>query len=490
MLVNDIHKASWLASLYKYGKWYFISSFVTKGLGLILLPIYVKNLSTNEYGLLQSLNSIAVFLPIILSCSLDSAFGRFYHDYKNNHSELKKLFSSIYWFVLIFAVFVLFIIFSTSGFWIPQFLKIPVFPLVYLAFIPALFNQLAQLGRTFLEQSLQTKNITALDISSALINGGISVLLLVVFHLGIFSILTGVACAALFLVSYYSFIFIKKDLLGFVFDKRILWDSLKYSLPLMPAMAGSWISSLSDRLVIAKYVGLSSVGLYSFAYQMASIMYIVGDAITRVLGPIMMSGLVGDITQTKNRMTIFSFIIWSLMLIINFALYLFSGEIVAVLGTPSYYEVSIYIPILAFGYILGIQQRFPTQVISFHKKTWIISLGCILMACVNLILNLIFVPKYGYTMAIYNNIISNVFYVSWSFIFANHYEHIRYKWNKMILVFLIYVLMILIARHYIVSLNISVWSILLKLLMLGVSGVLIISVDKDVVKWLYLKYKK
>lgn len=79
---DAIHKGSWLRTIFRYGKWYLLSSLFTKGIGVILLPLYTNNLSTTEYGTLQTLNSIAALLPIILSCSLDSAFGRFFHDYK------------------------------------------------------------------------------------------------------------------------------------------------------------------------------------------------------------------------------------------------------------------------------------------------------------------------------------------------------------------------------------------------------------------------
>ena len=73
---QSIHKERWSSSIVKYGKWYLLSSFITKGLGILLLPIYTKYLSPDEYGILQGLNSVANFLPFILSLSLDAAFGR------------------------------------------------------------------------------------------------------------------------------------------------------------------------------------------------------------------------------------------------------------------------------------------------------------------------------------------------------------------------------------------------------------------------------
>lgn len=69
----------------------------------------------------------------------------------------------------------------------------------------------------------------------------------------------------------------------------------------MPSVASTWIASVSDRLVIAKYVDLSSVAMYSFAFQISSMVYIIGDAVTRVISPVIMSGLVQDKQSTHQK---------------------------------------------------------------------------------------------------------------------------------------------------------------------------------------------
>ena len=236
---DAIHKGSWLRTIFRYGKWYLLSSLFTKGIGVILLPLYTNNLSTTEYGTLQTLNSIAALLPIILSCSLDSAFGRFFHDYKYDKNKLQKLFSSIYCFVLLYGSFILIIAFSTSSLWCADLLNIPMFPYVYLSFATALLNQLAVLGRTFLEQSLETKAITLLDFVFAFINASVSIFLLLYLQYGIKSILIGALCASLFLHIYYYIYFRKKKILNFSISFSILKVALVYSVPLMPSVAST-----------------------------------------------------------------------------------------------------------------------------------------------------------------------------------------------------------------------------------------------------------
>lgn len=467
---QSIHKERWSSSIVKYGKWYLLSSFITKGLGILLLPIYTKYLSPDEYGILQGLNSVANFLPFILSLSLDAAFGRYFHEDKTDFKRLQVLYSTVYWFVLVYGIVLLIGVFATSKFWLTDLLEVPVFPYAYLSFIPALLNQLAILGRTFLQQALETKKSTTLDIVSTLLNAGVSVLLLVAFNMGVISRLLGIFAGALFLFVYYHIYFTRLRLLVYTFSWSVLGKCLKYSIPMLPAMAGSWISSMSDRLVIAKYCTLDSVGLYSLAFQLGQLLYIFGDAITRVISPIIMSGLVYDKENTKVKVSSSAYLILLIMLFGEVLLFLFSEEFITVFADERYFESALFIPIFGFNYVLGMQQRFPTQIISYKKKTWVISAGCILSACVNLGLNFLFVPKYGYVFAVWASVASNLFYCIWSFIWGQRFEKIDYHFGRYIVAFVIF--LVLIAAAIMVKKpfdSISVQSISAKLLLSIVS---------------------
>lgn len=439
MLENTkIHNEGWSKSVVKYGKWYLLSSFITKGLGILLLPIYTKYLSPDEYGILQGLNSVANFLPFILSLSLDAAFGRYFHEDKVDFKRLQVLYSTVYWFVFVYGVVLLLGIFATSQFWLTDLLEVPVFPYAYLSFIPALLNQLALLGRTFLQQSLETKKSTMLDVTSTIINAGVSVLLLVAFNMGVISRLLGIFAGALFLFLYYHVYFRKIELLIYTFSWPTLVRCLKYSIPMLPAMAGSWISSMSDRLVIAKYCTLASVGLYSLAFQLGQLLYILGDAITRVLGPMMMSGLVYDKENTRKKISNTAYFIFLIMLFGEIMLYLFAEEFITVFADERYFESALFIPVFGFNYVLGMQQRFPTSIISYKNKTWIISAGCILSACVNLGLNILFVPKLGYEFAVWASVASNLTYCIWTFIWGQKLERVDYKFGRYAIAFIVF----------------------------------------------------
>lgn len=468
---NEIHNKRWGASIAKYGIWYLLSSIITKGLGIILLPVYTKYLTPDDYGLLQTLNSVAAFLPFVLSLSLDSAFARYYHEVKYDKNKMALLYSTVYWFVFLYGSVILIITFLSADYWLEDFLTVSVFPYAYLVFIPVLLNQLALLGRTFLQQALETKKSTILDICSTLLNAGLSVLLLVCFNLGVMSRLLGIALGSVFLFVFYHFYFLKNGLLRFCFSKECLLKCLSYSLPMLPAMAGSWISSMSDRLVIAKYCSMASVGLYSLAFQLGQILYLVGDAITRVVGPLIMSGLISDSENTKSKIANSAYQIFVLMLFANLCLFVFADEIIKIFADEAYYGAALFIPLFGFNYVLGMQQRYPVSIISFKKKTWIISAGCILMACLNLALNLAFVPSYGYEFSVWASVAANLFYCIWSFVWGQRFEVINYKFKQSVFALIVFLIVVFASYYTLNLLAISgIKLLLIKILVITIFG--------------------
>lgn len=434
---RGIHQKNWLSSIFTHGKWYMLSSLLSKGINIFVLRIYTEYLTPSDYGILDTLNAVALLLPFFISLYLDSAFGRFFHDYKHDREKLKQLFSTLFIFISVFGSLAVIVILISSRFWVTDLLSIPLYPYVFLAFIPPLFYQLGNLGLVFLRQSLLSKNTTLVEIGSVLINVSIAIPLLVLWDFGVLAKLWGSFIAAIGLFLFYFIFFIKKGLLSFSFNVSMLKESLLYSIPLFPIVIGSWIAGLSDRLVIANYSSLDAVGLYSVGFTIGKLMYIFQDAITQVTGPITMSGLIADKEATKAKIAQVSFYIWSVMLYINVGMFLFSDELISIFAGTAYREAQIVIPIVAFSYVFGSQQRIFSTIIAFHKKNWVISSGGIIQAVTNLGLNIIFVPIYGYVAAAFTTLITMIVYTSWIYFFANKYESINLSMKRFANVFFI-----------------------------------------------------
>lgn len=462
-----IHKGSWLKTILKHGKWYMFSSLLTKGIGFFLLPIYAKYLTTEDYGILTSLNSLTRLLPIFISLYLDSAFGRFFHDIKDNKKQLRELYSTIFWFVLSWGSIIVLISIIISFFWFEKVFNLDAIPLIFFLFLTPLFSQLVTLGIVFLRQELKSKITTILEFFLALVGGGTTVVFLVIFDWGVSSKIFGAFIASFIILCFLVFYFIKSNVLVFTFDFKILKKSLIFSIPLIPNIAGGWIAGLSDRLVIAAYDGFDSTGVYGFAAQIALILYVIQDAMTQVQGPISISGLISDKERTLQNILKSSYFMWSFMLLVCFGSYLFSKEFVIIIGRNRFIDSYRYIPILGMAYVISTQNRIFTSIIVFYKKNWIISSAGITSAILNLLLNIILVPRFGAISAAYATIGSTFSYVCWILFWANKLEPMRIRFRYYIVPIIIFLGLIYISSNIITSKEVSLGIFFIKLLILS-----------------------
>ena len=432
---SRIHEGSWLSTVATTGKWYLLASILSRGLGVFLLPLYTSYLTTADYGLLSTIESIALLLPLVISLSLESAIGRFYHDYHDDKEGMSLLFSTIFWFVAVVGAIGIGLTLASAIFWAQDVLTVPRFPLLVIAFVPVLFVQLGKLGISFLQQSLAAKTVGVIQVLSSLLKFATVFPLLAIFALGVQGVLIAAAVAAISTFLLITHQMIKYQVLTWSFDKNVLRQALLYSLPLVPGLATTWINSISDRLIIAKYDSLEGAGLYAFAFQIGLILYLVGDAISRVLAPLAISGLKHDIETTKKNIITTSLQLLSLMSVLAIGGMLFSRELTTILGSEAYHQSAAILPLILLPNIWSLQYRFFSNVIKFHKVTWYLTLASVLSATVNLIVNLLFVEQYGYLIGPISTMISSLVYFSVLYICSERLIHIPYDKRRSFVIF-------------------------------------------------------
>jgi O-antigen/teichoic acid export membrane protein len=403
---------SWLNIVISKGKWYVVSSLFTKGLSIIMLPIYTRFLGPKDFGVINVINSITQFLPIIISLYIDAAFGRFIHDYNDSRHDVMSLFSTVYWFSTIYGLLALFV--SLFIIYKYHFINFEIsFGYLAIASITTLLVQIGQLGFIYLRQSLETKKTTSIEVVTAIVSVVITYPLLAYMQIGVLAkLLAGLFCSLL-IFCYYTYYFVSSGMLAFNFNMNVLKTNLKYSLPLLPNLVGGWISGMSDRLFLAEYSSLENVGIFSLASTLSTILYVIQDAVTQVTGPVIVSGLINQKEESLKKIQSISLSLWLIMLFFELGLILFSPEIILILTNKNFIDAANIIGICGFVYVVSTQYRIYMSILSYMKMTWVISTAGILMAFVSLILNYFYIPIYGIYAAAASSLISTICYTFW-----------------------------------------------------------------------------
>lgn len=395
---------------------YSIGNTITKLSGVILIPLYLKYINEDEFGVVTLFETIFQFILILSGWGVKGGFTRWYHEMKSR-LEKKQLFFTAWSFnfftslisVLITGIALYFfsdVIFqySIGTSTLFYFLAGTLFRLLY--DVP--FYQLKLEQRAIQQTIWTTLNIVLLlgftfyflEVKGAGIKGIYQAQMLA-------HVITMLAMLPMMVAN-------MKPL----FLKGILKEMIYYGLPLAISNILTTVLTLSDRHIINQYQNLGEVAGYSMAFKVANLlqMVVVASLITSYSNYFFKTLHNSDSMAFFRKFTNLYIV---LLTIGGLGIVLFSPEIVYVVSMGSdFFQASVFlVPVLIVGLIFsGLRQLF-TLPLNKHKKTRLISFILVLSAVINIAANFLLVPKYGKTGASVSTLFSQLFALLW-FIYA------------------------------------------------------------------------
>ena len=223
------------------------------------------------------------------------------------------------------------------------------------------------------------------------------------------SLIIGLIIIAKVIALFFGSSFLRRKPLGpFTVDPKTFKDILLYSWPFFFAFSSGYISDWFDLFVIKYFLTLKDVGLYQVAYQGMSSIGLLLMAVTTVTFPIITALKISereeDIKRYLTRITPQMVLMISLILTLLMLLatpktigFIFGGDF-----TKSTFPLLTLMLCNAF---MGISVIY-SSVLASYDLTKGITLISIVMAAINLALDILFVPKIGMMGAAIATVIS------------------------------------------------------------------------------------
>jgi len=377
--------------------------------GFISIPIITRIFSPKDYGN-YSLAMAAVMVLTTLGGWLPMAIIRFYPAYERDKkldlfygNILKLTFISLLLITFTFLIFIFSIKTHISS-------KLYLLMLIGICVFIAIdiFNVLQH----FLRSKRQVDWYSGFAIWKSVMGFGFGIALIVFLKLGIESLLWGIILSIFFVIPFLwrkatGNISIICSKLNLSFVKSLA----NYSFPLAIANLAAWILSLSDRYILEFFQGTKEVGIYSASYDIASRSIMLITALFLLAsGPISIHIWEKEGKEKSagfvNKVTRYYLIVCVPAII---GLSVLSKPILKIMAGEQYFEGYKIIPFVTLGVLfLGLQQRFQAGFI-FYKKTGYITLSIVVSGLLNIFLNFIFIPKYGYFAAAVTTLVSYAF---------------------------------------------------------------------------------
>ena len=375
-------------------------------IGALTIPVLTNVLSVSEYGVLNVFMSYVSICSVILLFNVHSAVGRYYYEEKNNFNKFLGTTLILSVVMLIFFSIIFFFwhieISVFSGFSYKY--QIFIFLLVIFAVGEGVFRQIFQ-------AKLKSGFLSVINVIKAL-----SILILTV--LIIFFIqdekYVGPVYARLIVggILFFYALYILRDTIDLVFHTEHVKYIVNYSVPLIPYALSSIILAQFDRVMVNYYEGPESAGLYSFAYNIGFLISLVITALNSSFYP-KFFGYYNKQEYHQHDQEITG--LHNFLLIASLFLILFGKEIGLILAPSEFNESLNVIPVVVISYVFYSLFVIYNRNIDFSKKTYYSSAILLLAGSVNVLLNIYFIPKYGFIAAAYTTLVSYIllFLLSW-----------------------------------------------------------------------------
>lgn len=374
-----------------------------KAAGLVLVLVYTRFLTPSDYGVVSLAESIAMVPGFIWGLGITAALRRLYFEHLDRPgvllayvgTVLRSTNVAIVLGLLLSIVFLPWLLFRAH-------FAVAFYPYVLLALGAAACNSLTDFRLALYQTEQQPREHTVL---SAVIFGAIgcaTLVFVVIARGGATGLLAGKLIGSA--IGAVASLFLLRKWLPGRWELRHLRETLSLSLPLVPHQLMAMILLIADRFILQRYVSLSQIGIYSLAYALGMVMYLVSLSLGQAWSPLFF-----DTARSgeSGRTLLGQFTSGMLLFLIGVACLgaLLAQPFVHWLLDPRYQAAGRIIPLVIAAYFLhavfGVSHHAALQ----GKSTWAITYASGMAAFTNIALNLWWAARWGIYGAAYATVV-------------------------------------------------------------------------------------
>lgn len=384
-------------------------------IGLLSTAIFTRIFNADEYGKFSLAFSIATLVAAMSSQWIQQAVNKFIPA-TTNTSELSchkmTIAGSIVYesFLLIFLFIIIypFLADSVSSVWLPL-----VAPAAIFAFALFVVNVLL----STLQAQMKAKRYSFFNFMNATLRFILSLAIVFLLYRNVNGLLWGGSVGLLLMLP---FMWRAAELPGimdvFHAHRTHFWEGLRkyaiYGLPMTGWYLAANVLSVSDRYIIQWFRTSSEVGIYAANYNLITgAVALVSMPITLAVHPFLMEAWGGGDKDKSGRWLAIIIELYSIggFLLVG-SVWLFHRDLALLLLGAEFRSGSVILPIVIAGVVVWQMSTYAHKPLEFTGKSKQMMTICAFSALVNIILNLIFVPLYGFVAAAYTTLVSYILY--------------------------------------------------------------------------------
>lgn len=392
--------------------WFTVCSIIQKGIGFITTPLFVRLMTTYQFGKYSVYLSWESILIIFATLNLaSSVYNNAMVKYEGKIDEVTSSFLGLSTTITL-ALFIIYVLFcdkinNATG----------LNTVITLAMFVQMFLEPAyQFWATRQRFNYKYKKLVLITLFIAV---GSPIL-------GIISVIASEyktearVISYVFVISIVGIIFYVKTMLKGkkIYDSEYWKYALNFNLPLLPHYLAQKILNQSDKIMIDKYMDSSKAAFYSVAFTIASVLQIVITAVNSSFVPYIYTCIK---QKDYNKIRNISFLILICISCMCLFVMLLGPELVYIVGGEQYMEAIWCIPPIAASIFFIFFYCMFANVEFYYEKTKFMMVGSVIIAILNIILNYVGMVNFGYVSVSYVTLIC---YIMFSVVHYIYYKKI------------------------------------------------------------------
>lgn len=441
---------------------YGISAIVDPLIRFVMLPLYTRYLTAEDYGTLALTGVVGMFLTSVIGLGVSSGMMRFYFQYKTKE-EQDEVITTVIIYTLVSSAVYLVVFLSLEPFVSHILFSVKESPVYYNLVIIGTIIQIAgnRLYST-LRAEERAKAFTTFSVTSLVLQFGLNILFVVGFKRGVQGILEAGVISGILTIIMLTPIAVRGK--RFRFSMFKLKEILSFSAPLVPAAISHIVLNLSNRYFLDYFISKKEVGLFQLGVGLSNVLAIVITKPFKIAWPPYMY----SVSEKDNAKEIYRNVLVYYVFIAfwaGLAISVSAREALIILTTPPFYSSYKIVPLIIVSLILFGMMEILVAGIHITKKTKYVSYIFMMAAVINLGLNYWLIPRYGMYGAATATVLTFLFMNVSYFIYSQKLYPVKHDFARIFIIIGLSAVLFMISRLFISTENLF-WDIPLKTLLI------------------------
>jgi len=254
---------------------YLASNLLNAAIPFLLLPVLTRYLNLAEYGQVAMFMTLIAALGAITGLNTNGSAGRKYYDHGLSGNEFALFIGSCLWILVVSSLLVFLVLWAFQGRFAHWLALPPHWVLWAVAASTAGFIIQLRLGQWQVRK--QARSYGILQVGQSLMNMLLSLLLVVGLSLGGEGRMMGLLATSLAFAALGLYLLARDGLSAIAWRSAYVKEALAFGVPLVLHVAGLFLLSVTDRIVVTTELGVAQTGLYHVAAQLAGALGILSE---------------------------------------------------------------------------------------------------------------------------------------------------------------------------------------------------------------------